>query len=157
MHCKFLFYEQRFFSTQLWCCLTFPWIQLQMLLKCCMLHITIITLRRISYLVYLCSWLGVVLLVLYLCDPFFIFSLICIIINHTILLKQEHLFFAHFLEYLILVLDDNVNEESELFSNSKSLASECCLAFAWFFANFSLVLLIKLLHIKLLHIGKPFI
>ena len=30
----------------------------------------------------------------------------------------------------------------------KSSASECCLAFAWFFANFSLVLLMKELLIK---------
>ena len=28
-------------------------------------------------------------------------------------LKQIHLFFTHFIEYLILVLDDNMNKESE--------------------------------------------
>ena len=28
-------------------------------------------------------------------------------------LKRTHLFFARFLEYLILVLDDNMDEESE--------------------------------------------
>ena len=28
-------------------------------------------------------------------------------------LKQTHLLFTHFLEYLILVLDDNMNDESE--------------------------------------------
>ena len=33
-------------------------------------------------------------------------------------------------------------------SNSKRSASGCCLAFAWFFANFSLALLINLLLIK---------
>ena len=32
--------------------------------------------------------------------------------------------------------------------NSKSSASGCCLVFAWFFANFSLVLLIKVFFIK---------
>ena len=36
-----------------------------------------------------------------------------------------------------------MDEESEKFSNSKSSTSGCCLAFACFFANFSLVLLIK--------------
>ena len=34
-----------------------------------------------------------------------------IITNHTISLKKTHLFFAQFLGYLILVLDDNMNEE----------------------------------------------
>ena len=36
-----------------------------------------------------------------------------IITNHTISLKKTHLFFAQFLGYLILVLDDNMNEEWE--------------------------------------------
>ena len=32
--------------------------------------------------------------------------------------------------FFILFLDDNVDEECEYFSNSKSLDSGCCLAFA---------------------------
>ena len=40
-----------------------------------------------------------------------------------------HLFFEYFLEYLLLFLDDNLDKEWELFSNSKSSASGCCLAF----------------------------
>ena len=36
----------------------------------------------------------------------------------------------------LLFLDDNVDEECEQFSNSKSSASGCCLAFAWFFGQF---------------------
>ena len=47
------FYKQRFFSTQHQCCLTFSWIELQMLLKCCFIYLTII-LRHILHLVY--SW-----------------------------------------------------------------------------------------------------
>ena len=58
------------------------------------------------------------------------------------------MFFVHFLEYLLLYLDDNVDEESEDISNSRSLASGFWLAFAWFFDNFSLALLIKVLLIK---------
>ena len=46
-------------------------------------------------------------------DPFFIFSLIFIIIIHIISLKQTRWFFAHSLEHLILVLDDNMDEERE--------------------------------------------
>ena len=51
---------------------------------------------------------------LYLCDLVRIFSLIFIVINHkTISCKQFKSFFVHFLEYFLLFLDDNVNEESE--------------------------------------------
>ena len=52
------FYKQRFFSTQPHCGLTFSWIMLQMLLRCCLTHISIIILKHFLYLVYLCSWLG---------------------------------------------------------------------------------------------------
>ena len=53
-----------------------------------------------------------------------------------------------FLENVLLFLDDNLVEECEQFSNSKSSTSRCCLAFAWIFTNFSLVLLIKVLLMK---------
>ena len=46
----------------------------------------------------------------YVFDPFFIFSLILIATNHIMSLNQTHLFFAHFLEYLLLFLDDNVKK-----------------------------------------------
>ena len=80
----------------------------------------------------------------YLCDLFFIFIFIFIMINHII----SHAFFRHFLEYFLLVLDDNVDRKFEYFLNSKNIASGRCLAFARFFANFSLVFLIKVLLIK---------
>ena len=103
--------KQRFFSTQPQCCLTFSWIDLQMSLMCCLLHETIIILRCISYLVYLCPFVGIGLL--YICDLFFIFSIIFIVINHTTSFKQTYLFYVIFLEYLPLSLDDNENEVSE--------------------------------------------
>ena len=64
------------------------------------------------------------------CNLLFIFSLIFVVINHTTSLEQTHLFFVRFLEYLLLLLDDNADEESEKFSNSESSASGCCLGFA---------------------------
>ena len=76
-----------------------------MLLRFCLTHITIIILRHILYLVCLGPYL--------LCDLFFIFSLIFISVDHITSLKQTHLFFAYFLEYLVLFLDDNVDEENE--------------------------------------------
>ena len=42
-HIHAFFYKQRFFSTQPRCCLTFSRIELQMLLRCCLLRITICT------------------------------------------------------------------------------------------------------------------
>ena len=117
------FYKQHFFSTQSQSCLTFSWIQLWMLLRCCLLRITIIMARKIFYLAYSCihtlyphsvfamSWPSSIYIVSM--ESFFIVILTFIIINHIILLKQTNLFFAHFLEYLKLVLDDNMAEESE--------------------------------------------
>ena len=71
-----------------------------MLLRCCLIHITIIILRPILYLVYLCPCLGLCLFISYLCDLFYIFSLIFIFINYITSLKQTYLFLPHFLEYL---------------------------------------------------------
>ena len=51
------FSKQRFSSIQLQCCLTFSWIELQMLLRCCLMHISTIILRHYLHLLYLCSCL----------------------------------------------------------------------------------------------------
>ena len=56
-------------------------------------------------------------------------------INHTFP-------FAYFSGYDLLYLVDNVDEEYEYFSNSKSSASGCCLAFAQRFCQSTLALLI---------------
>ena len=53
-----------------------------------------------------------------------------------------------FLEYLLFFLMTTWMEESKQFSSSESSVSGCCLAFAYFFANFSIVLVIKVLPIK---------
>ena len=111
-------------------------------------HLTITVLTNILYLVYLSKCLDLGLFVSYLCNLFFIFSLIVISINNISPLKQTYLLFVYFLEYLLLFLDDNMDEESKHFSNSKSSPAGCCLTFAWAFANFSLALLIKLMLIK---------
>ena len=65
---------------------------------------------------------------------------------HTLFYKER--FFQIILNAALLLLDDNVDEENKKFSNSKNSASGCCLAFAWFFAKFNLMLLIKVLLIK---------
>ena len=52
------FYKQRFFSIQPHCCLTFSSIELEMLLKCCLMHVGIIMLRSVLCLLDLCPCLG---------------------------------------------------------------------------------------------------
>ena len=80
-----------------------------MLLGCCLIYTTIIMVSHIFYLIYLCPCLGLALFMSYLCDLFFIF----IAINHITSFKQTHLLFVHFLEDLLLFLDDNVDEKSK--------------------------------------------
>ena len=58
-----------------------------------------------------CLALG--LFMLYLRDLFFISSLISIVINDITSFKQTYLFFLHFLEYLLLFLNSNMDKESE--------------------------------------------
>ena len=84
-----------------------------MLLGCYLIHTTIIILRHTLYLVYLGSCLDLSLFMLHLCDLFFMFSLIFVAVNSIRSLNQTNLFLAHFLEYLLLFLDDNVDEKSE--------------------------------------------
>ena len=107
----FFFFRRSFFN--FYRCLIFSWIELQMMLRCCLIHITIIMLRHILYVIYLYPCLGLGLFMSYLNGLFFIFSLIFIVINSITSLKQTHLFFVHFLEYFLLFLNDNVDEESK--------------------------------------------
>ena len=79
--------------------------------------------------IYLFLCLDVGLLMSYLNYLFFIFSLIFIVRYHITSFKQTYLFSVHFLEYLVLYLDDNVDRNSEKFSISRSSASGCCLGF----------------------------
>ena len=139
------FYKPRFFSTQPQCCLTFLWIELQMLLRCCPIHINIIIMWHFLYLLYLYLFLNLGLFISHLCDLFLILIFIFITINRVISWIQTHLFFCLFFR---MYLDKNVYEECEYFSNSKSSTSGCCLVFAWFFVSFSLALLMKLMPIK---------
>ena len=73
-HIHAFFLSNTFFQLSL-TCLTFPWIKLQMLLRCCLIHITIIILVSILYVVHSCPCLGLGLFMPYLCHRFFAFSL----------------------------------------------------------------------------------
>ena len=63
------------------------------LLRFCLIHITVIVLRHILYLVYLCSCLGPGLFKSHL---YFIFTLMFSVINYVTSFKQTYLFFVHF-------------------------------------------------------------
>ena len=97
MHAFFI--SNAFFSTQSQCCLSFWWIEPQMLLRFCLIHQSIIILRHFFYLLYLCP-----------CRIYMIyfsfsssFSLWLIVSSHEYRHKCS---FALFLEY-ILFLDNN--------------------------------------------------
>ena len=77
------FYKQLFFSTQ-------PYFK--MLLRCCLINVTVIKLRHILCLGYLCPCRRLGLFMSCLCNLFFIFSLIFNVINHTTSSKQTHYF-----------------------------------------------------------------
>ena len=96
-HIHVFIYKQLIFSTQPQCCLSFSWIELQMLLRCCLIHNkTIIILRHVLHLVYLGPRLSLILFMSYLRDLFFYVHSHFIIINHITSLKQTHFFFVHF-------------------------------------------------------------
>ena len=114
-----------------------------MLLRRCLIQIRIIIPRHFLYLLYLCPCLDLGLFNSYQCHLFSIFIFIFIMINRMNI------------DALVLLLNfqnvsyyDNVDEESQYFSNSKRSASGCCLAFHSVFAIISLALLIKVLLIK---------
>ena len=106
-------YKQRFFSTQPLCCLTVSGVELPMLPRCCLIYISVIILRHILYLIYLCQCPCLLLLFTsYPCDLFLIFILIFIFINRAISLEQ-YTCFCKFSRVCPTFLGDNVDEESE--------------------------------------------
>ena len=107
--------------------------------RCCLIHATIIMVSHILYLLYMCPCLDLGLLISYQCDLLFIFSFIFIVINHITSFKQTYLFFVHFLERLLLFLDDNVEANNfqiakdqpqgvtQLLFDFLSISAWCCL------------------------------
>ena len=68
------FTSNAFFQLSLSVALTFSWIKSQMLLRCCLIHKSIIILWHFLYLLYLFPCLDLGLFMLCLCNPFFLFS-----------------------------------------------------------------------------------
>ena len=76
-----LFFIRNAFFNSASVLLNFPWIDLQMLLRCCLIHLSIIILWQFLYLLYLYISLDLRLFMSYLCALFFIFIFIFIMIN----------------------------------------------------------------------------
>ena len=87
-------YKQYFFTTQPQCCLIFLWVELQVLFRCCLIHINTIMQKHFLCLLYLCPCLNLGLYMSHLCDLLFIFISIFIIINRIISWAETHLFFG---------------------------------------------------------------
>ena len=95
------FYKQRFFTIQPQCCLTFSWIEAQMLLRCCLIHKSIIILWNFLYLLYLCPFLDLGLFMLYYVIYFsfsFSFSVWLFVEDHE---RRRICSSAYFLEYFL--------------------------------------------------------
>ena len=109
-HTRF-FSKQRFFPTQPQCCLTYSWIELQMLLRFCLIHITTIIPKYFLYLLYVCLCLELGLFMTnYMI--YFLFSFSCSL--RLIAWILTHLFFCLFFRICpIFFSDDNVDEECE--------------------------------------------
>ena len=97
------FYKQRVFSTQSHCCLAFSWIERQVLLRGCLIHMRIIILRDFSYLLCLCPCLDLGLFMTYPCDYFFIFIFIFLIFRKISWAQTHLLFYLFFRIYPIII------------------------------------------------------
>ena len=80
-------------------------IEVQMLLRCCLIHTVICHHTNIHFIfsVFVFMSRPRSIYVVSMWPFFFVFSFLFIFINHKISLKQTHWFFAHFLEYSLLL------------------------------------------------------
>ena len=103
-----LFYKKRIFPIQPhWFS---SWIELQMFLRCCLIHMSIIILRKFLAVFIMSRPMSIYVVSLW---SIFHFHLHFIMINCIILLIQTHLFFSLFFRICVLFLDDNVDKECE--------------------------------------------
>ena len=117
-----------------------------MLVEFCLILISIIIPSEALFLFSICETMSRRRSIYDLCDLFFFFTLI--IINQIISLKQTHLFLCkYFLEYALLFLEIKRKQKKEKkgnnFQEAKVQPRGVAQFLLDFFANFSLVLLIK--------------
>ena len=81
-----------------------------MLLRCCLIHISIVKLRYFLYLLYLCPCLDLCLFMSYLCDLSFIFIFVMMNLINAEALRYSS---GYLSEYVQSFLDDSVDEGCE--------------------------------------------
>ena len=101
--------SKAFFSTQPQCCFTFSWIEFQMLLRCCLIHKSIIMLRPLHLLFIFIRPTSIYIYVIYFSFSF-LFWLWLIIKSY----KYKHsCSLIYFLGHALLFLDNSVDEDCE--------------------------------------------
>ena len=125
-----------FFSTQPKCCLTFSWIELQMLLKCCLIHVNIVILSHFLLLLCLSPYLELGLFMSNLCNLCGIFIFIFINENVDKNYKSDTLvlllIFKNISYYSLLIkLMKNANN-SQMSKFSLRVLLSICLMFCQF-------------------------
>ena len=88
-----LFYKQSLFSTQTQCCLTFQWIEPQMLLKFCLIHIYLILEWHFSDLIYFCLCLQQGLFLYYPYEPRVPYGSVAY--KKPVFLRKKGVFYLH--------------------------------------------------------------
>ena len=116
-----------------------------MLLRCCLIHISIIILRRFIYLLYLCPCLHLGLFMPYLRESIFIFVFIFIMINCIISWIQTCLFFCLFFRICPVIVRWYRGCRMPIVFGCQKFSLRILLSICLIFANFSLALLIKVL------------
>ena len=139
----FSYISNAVFSTQAQCCLTFSWIEPQMLLKCCLIHITIIILRYILYLVYFCPCLDL---------GFFMSSLVIYLsfqphfhCHQSYNFLKQTLVFCTFFRISPSTFGWQGGWRKRTIFKQQMFSLRVLLNFCLFFANFNLSLFIKVL------------
>ena len=144
------FYKQRSFSTLPQYCLTFSWFELQMLLRCYLIRIRIIIMRHYAEILFILHFFS-------MSRPrtMYIVSVWSIFHFHLHFHYYQSCIISWIQTYLFFCLYFRISYHFWIITwvkNANNLqitkASGCCLAFAWFFANFSLAWLTKVLLIK---------
>ena len=109
------FYKQCFFSTHPQCCLAFSWIELQMLLRCWLIHLT--NIKHFIFSIFVSMSRPSSIYVVHMWSIFYFFSLVFIIINN--LIKKTHLFFVYFVRLSPTIFGQYCIKKANNFQKSK--------------------------------------
>ena len=98
------FYKQCFFSTHPQCCLAFSWIELQMLLRCWLIHLT--NIKHFIFSIFASMSRPSSIYVVYMWSIFYFLASFSLLLITS--LKRRTCFLYILLDYLLLFLDNIV-------------------------------------------------